>query len=442
MSAPSRHIGSAIGALALLLSLLPVPAAFAQTATDELQRQLQEIQRQISGVEGELKAIQGEKTSLANRIAAIGKQQSALALQIKASDLRVADIEKRLAKTRANIDSNQNRRGRLRDHLSELIWLIDRTESRSLFYAMAESGNLLDGLNQLQDMDRLTDALNETARQAADLGVSLAEEETKLAEEEEEAQNLLNQRVLQREELKRNTAEQQALLKQAKGRESSTQASLSDIRAQAAEIRSRMYELLGVTGKVTFEQALTTAKWAGDATGVRPAFLLAILTQESNLGGNVGTCNRPGDPPEKSWKAVMKPDRDQEPFKSIMGSLGRDLDITPVSCPMRDAKGNRVGWGGAMGPAQFIPSTWIWYAPKITKITGNAAADPWDIRDAFVATSLKVGADGAAAGSRQGEWNAAMKYFSGSTNTRFRFYGDNVLKLADKYQADIDALNQ
>ena len=147
MSAPSRHIGSAIGALALLLSLLPVPAAFAQTATDELQRQLQEIQRQISGVEGELKAIQGEKTSLANRIAAIGKQQSALALQIKASDLRVADIEKRLAKTRANIDSNQNRRGRLRDHLSELIWLIDRTESRSLFYAMAESGNLLDGLN-------------------------------------------------------------------------------------------------------------------------------------------------------------------------------------------------------------------------------------------------------------------------------------------------------
>jgi hypothetical protein len=35
-----------------------------------------------------------------------------------------------------------------------------------------------------------------------------------------------------------------------------------------------------------------------------------------------------------------------------------------------------------------------------------------------------------------------MKYFSGSTNTRFRFYGDNVLKLADKYQADIDALNQ
>lgn len=440
MTLSPKQFSQKIGALALLLSFLVVPAVFAQETTDDLQRQLQEIQRQISGVEGELKAIQGEKTSLANRIAALGKQQSALALQIKASDLRVADIEKRLAKTQANIDANQSRRGRLRDHLSELLWMIDRTESRSVFYAMAETGNLLDGLNQIQDMDRLTDALNETAIQVKDIGVSLAEEEAKLEIEEEEAENLLNQRMLQRAELKQATTDHQALLKEAKSRENSTQTALADVKAQANEIRSRMYQLLGITGKVTFEQALKTAEWAGGATDVRPAFLLAILTQESNLGGNVGTCNRPGDPESKSWRVIMKPTRDHEPFKTIMAELGRDPDITPVSCPMKDARGNQVGWGGAMGPAQFIPSTWMGYAPKVKKLTGNATADPWDIRDAFAATSLKVGADGAAAGTRQGEWNAAMKYFSGSTNVRFRFYGDNVLKLADKYQADIDAL--
>ncbi len=442
MTPSPRQYAQKIGALALLLSLTVGPAAFAQSSTDELQRQLEEIQRQISGVEGELKAIQGEKTSLANRIAALGKQQSALALQIKASDLRVADIEKRLEKTKANIAANQSRRGRLRDHLSELLWMIDRTESRSVLYAMVETGNLLDGLNQIQDMDRLTDALNETTAQVKDIGASLAKEEATLAEEEEEAQNLLNQRILQQAELKRATAEQNLLLKQTKSRESTAQASLSDIRAQAAEIRSRMYELLGVTGKVTFEQALKTAEWAGEATGVRPAFLLAILTQESNLGANVGTCNRPGDPASKSWKVVMKPDRDHEPFKAIMAELGRDIDITPVSCPMKDARGNQVGWGGAMGPAQFIPSTWQWYAARIRKATGKAVVDPWDIRDAFTATSIMVGEQGAALGTRQGEWNAAMRYFSGSTNPRFRFYGDNVLKLADKYQEDIDTLNK
>jgi len=42
----------------------------------------------------------------------------------------------------------------------------------------------------------------------------------------------------------------------------------------------------------------------------------------------------------------MKPDRDQEPFLAITKELGRDPDMTPVSCPMRDKNGKRIGWGG------------------------------------------------------------------------------------------------
>lgn len=135
----------------------------------------------------------------------------------------------------------------------------------------------------------------------------------------------------------------------------------------------------------------------------------------------------------------MKPTRDHEPFLTITKELGMDPDITPVSCPMRDKNGNQIGWGGAMGPAQFIPSTWMGYKSKIENITGKTA-NPWDIRDAFIASAIKLAADGAT--SKSGEWTAAMKYFSGSTNIKYRFYGDNVVATADKYQADIDALNK
>jgi membrane-bound lytic murein transglycosylase B len=173
---------------------------------------------------------------------------------------------------------------------------------------------------------------------------------------------------------------------------------------------------------------------------VPAAFLLAILTQESNLGKNVGTCNRPGDPPEKSWKVVMKPTRDQEPFKTITSELGRDPDITPVSCPMKNKDGSQMGWGGAMGPAQFIPSTWMGYRARVAAITGKAA-DPWDIRDAFVAAALLLKSNGADE-TRDGQWKAAMRYFSGGTNTRYRFYGDNVLATTAKYEQDIKDLKQ
>ncbi len=259
------------------------------------------------------------------------------------------------------------------------------------------------------------------------------------ADQLQEQQNLLSIINLQQTKLTQTLQDQSTLLQVTKGKEANYQATLSDTKKKALEIRSRIYNLLGVIQKVTFGQAVQVAQWASSQTGVRPAFLLAILTQESNLGQNVGTCNRKGDPPTKSWKVIMKPDRDQAPFIQITKELGLDIDTTPVSCPMHDKQGNQVGWGGAMGPAQFIPSTWMGYKTKITAITGKTA-NPWDIRDAFLAASLKLKADGG--GSQSGEWAAAMRYFSGSTNAAYSFYGDNVIATATQYQKDIDDLGK
>jgi len=38
------------------------------------------------------------------------------------------------------------------------------------------------------------------------------------------------------------------------------------------------------------------------------------------------------------------------------------------------------------------------------------------------------------AGTVAGEWAAAMRYFSGGTNVKYYFYGDNVVSVANKYQ--------
>ena len=136
----------------------------------------------------------------------------------------------------------------------------------------------------------------------------------------------------------------------------------------------------------------------------------------------------------------MSPKRDQPHFPTITEELGLNTDTTPISCPMRDRKGKQIGWGGAMGPAQFIPSTWMAYRDRVSNITGRPA-NPWDIRDAFLAAAIKLGGSGAVGQGEAGEWRAAMLYFSGSTNTRFRFYGDNVLNIARRYQAEVEALN-
>jgi len=59
-----------------------------------------------------------------------------------------------------------------------------------------------------------------------------------------------------------------------------------------AAIQSRLFSFAGgATKAIPFAEAYQYADLASTKTGVRTAFILAILTQESNLGKNVGTCN-------------------------------------------------------------------------------------------------------------------------------------------------------
>jgi len=213
---------------------------------------------------------------------------------------------------------------------------------------------------------------------------------------------------------------------------------------KAAEIRSRIFELIGVPKAPTFGEAYEIAKMVERITGVRPAFLLAVLTQESNIGKNVGQCylKNPttGDGVTSDGKPVskvMKPSRDVEPFLQITKELGRDPYNTPVSCPIPSVG----GYGGAMGPAQFIPSTWMRYRDGVKEITGKAA-DPWDIKDAFLAAAVYLADYGAAKQTPDSEWKAAMIYFSGTTNTKYRFYGDSVINITKQYAGDIEALER
>jgi len=97
------------------------------------------------------------------------------------------------------------------------------------------------------------------------------------------------------------------------------------------------------------------------------------------------------------------------------------------------------GYGGAMGPAQFIPSTWMLYKDRLKTITAKPG-DPWDIKDAFLAAALYLADYGAKKQTYAGEWQAAMIYFSGSTSSKYSFYGNSVMKITQGYEQDISQL--
>ncbi|MER3581423.1 MAG: hypothetical protein C4347_01055, partial [Patescibacteria group bacterium] len=93
-------------------------------------------------------------------------------------------------------------------------------------------------------------------------------------------------------------------------------------------------------------------------------------------------------------------------------------------------------------PAQFLPSTWKVYKERVSKITGNNSPSPWNIFDAFTAAALYLKDRGADSQKYQDEWRAAMMYFAGSNwnNPSLRFYGDDVMSIAQRFEEDIKIL--
>lgn len=214
-----------------------------------------------------------------------------------------------------------------------------------------------------------------------------------------------------------------------------------NVKELISEIKSKNFELLGESKTLTFGEALDIANWAAEIADIRSSFLLSIFQEELKLEKfdlcyltNLRTGEGIRISDRKKLAKVMRPDRDIKDFLTITKLINKDPLKTPVTCPMN------FGWGGAMGPADFIPSTWMRYKDKVEKITGKNS-NPWDIKDSFLATSLYLSESGAKEKTQKGEWNSAMIYFSGSIKSPYTWYADGAVTFSKEIQSDIEKIN-
>ncbi len=407
-----------------------------------LEKELADLEAQIDKYEKDISKTTEEKKTLQNQISILKTKISKLDLQIKQSNLVIKDLTGQINDTENSISEISLKVAYFQGQLGDILQIMYENDKKSLIEILLSEKEMSDFFDDLIALEILNSKNQDMLEEIKKLKAYLENQKNSLDDEKTELETTVKIQTLQKRESLKNQKEKDKYLKLTEAQYQKSLSEKKEIEKKAAEIRSRIFELIGVPDAPTFGEALEMAKTVSALTGIRPAFLLAVLTQESNIGKNVGQCFLKNTKTgagvvansNKAISNVMSPKRDTTPFLEITKELGRDPFNTLVSCPMS------YGYGGAMGPAQFIPSTWQAYRDRIKVATGKAA-DPWNIRDAFFAAGFYLSDYGAKKQTFNAEWKAAMIYFSGGTNTKYRFYGDSVISITKQYLADIAELD-
>ncbi len=414
----------------LLLTASGATYAHADTVADKraaLQSQLDQIESEITQNQTQLASEKKQRASYERDVSVLDSKIKAAQLAIKQRDLVIQQLQDGVAEKEQAIGVLD---GKVSAGQASLAQILRRTREidDTTFAEVALGGSLSDLFQDVDNFETIQQALGNSFTQMAVARSDLSARKQALEDQQQEEQDLRQLQVLQQQSLQTTEKQKQDLVTAARGQEAIYLQVIANKQQSAAQIRAALFDLRDSGTSVSFGDMYSYAKEASALTGVRPALILGILSEESNLGQNVGT---------GTWRIDMNPTRDAPVFAQICSELGLNPDTQPVS------KKPWYGWGGAMGPAQFIPSTWVLYKDRIAKATGETPPNPWNPRTATFATAILMMDNGADRGGASNERLAALRYLAGWKNAgkaAYAFYGDDVMDLAAKFQSQIDIL--
>jgi hypothetical protein len=447
-----------VGVAFSIYSLTP-GLALAETEAERkarLEAELQRVEREMLSTTVLVEDKQAERQSLERDIALIEGQIKRAQLGIQARSLSLLQINDQIGEKQKVIELLQDKLTRQRESLADLIRRSAIMDDYSLVEVMLSRQSFSEFFSDVAAFEAIKDSLNESVSALHHIRRDTFAQKSQLEEKQETEAEMKRIQELEKKNIEAKEKEKEQILTVTRGEERQYKQLLESQQRTAAQLRAALFQLLGGGGGIPFPEAVSLAQYASRVTGVDAALILAILEQETNLGSNLGSCaynDIRGD------RVVMHPDRDAPIFLAMAEILGFDPRTRSVSCPIV-SNGQRIGWGGAMGPSQFIPSTWAAYggivnsgggwvysesADAIRRINGNnTPANPFNNRDAFIATALLL-RDNGANGSFAGDRLAALRYYAGwggASNPANAFYGDQVMQRKSRLAQEIRVLGQ
>lgn len=423
---------------------------------ERLTQELQNVERQILKQQVLVEDKQLERQSLERDLEIIDAQVYKAQLGIQARAVAIEQLTVQIGDKEVVIDILNERLDKQRQSLADLLRKTSEVDDYSLAEVMLSQDSFSTFFEDLENFQSIKSSLNASVAVLTDIRTDTEEQKESLETKQVEEAELKTLQELEKQQIEVREAEKEQILTVTKGEEEAYQELLVAQQKSAAQLRSQLFDLLGGGAAIPFPEAIALAQTAGGAVGVEPALILAILEQESSFGSNIGSCVM-GD--LSLGKDIMHPTRDKPVFLAMAPVLGFDPVTQVVSCPLKRSDGTRIGWGGAMGASQFIPSTWAIYGGMVNNGNGwvydrnrdtiramlgkSSPASPFVNQDAFTATALLL-RDNGATGAYASDRLAALRYYAGwggAKNPANFFYGDQVMERKARLANEIRILS-
>ncbi|MEK7228369.1 MAG: hypothetical protein AAB681_03385 [Patescibacteria group bacterium] len=440
LALPASLIGSGF--------ILKDSTAFAEVTSAEeraqLEAELRALEQEIKEKEAILKGQQQKTGTLKKDVALLTSQIETAKLKIRAKTIAINKLGQEIIQKSEAINDLESEINRERNSIAQLIKYTNELDQKGVAYVLLSADSVSDFYQDLDDFTSVKRSLYASVNKIKQVKSLTEDQKEQLESKKEDELDARSSIDYQKKVVEQSEREKKTLLQISQSKEKEYQAVLAERQKRVTEIRNKLFSFAGGSTKaIPFANALQYAEAASTETGVSPAFLLAILTQESNLGKNVGQCYLTN--PEtgagvnknsgKVYPNVMKPSRDVGPFLEVTKTLGIDPYKAIVSCPIQSS----TYWNsGSFGPSQFLPSTWNLFISKLQTALGRYP-NPWAPSDAIMASALYLAQLGGTGDSVTAQSKAACRYNGGGTGCG---YGKSVMAIARRIQSDIDYLKQ
>lgn len=411
-----------------ILVFIPFFPIFASTKTDleemivRRNQEIEELQKQIDGYNQDLDKNKTKVVNIQGEIVRLAAEIKRSELEIKSLSLAIEGIGFEIEKTGEQIKEINSKIDNTKADLIIALRALGQSEKSNSIELIITKPTISSMITELYDLYFLQSSIKRRMVDLRETKQTLQDIEGELAIDLKEREELKALEELNKAQVARKRNEQKNLLSQVEKEKSKIINKIKIVEIDLSRIKEQI-SFLVKTG-ISVEDAIRYGQLAAIRLGIRPAFLIAVLEVESRLGLNVGKGN---------WQNDMH-QRDQDAFLAICSKLNLDPDQTPVS------KKPRYGWGGAMGPAQFLPNTWLAYEGEIARLTNHQPPSPWNIEDAFTAAAIKLSRQGASSKTRRGEVAAAKAYIGGSSSCSraiCQSYANTVLDKAEELEKEL-----